>query len=158
MTELRADASTRIATVGPIGYFPIAPGTAGSVVGLVLIVVLHRLQVHPWASSVAVLTAVIYALGVWAAGRAEKIFGVTDPGYVVIDEVAGQCIVFILPPAGGWGWLVGGFILFRVFDVLKPFPARRSERLAGGWGIMMDDLVAGGYSAVVLFMMRLAFR
>lgn len=151
-------ASTRIATVGLVGYFPIVPGTAGSAVGVVLIVVLHRLRAHQWASCVAILSAVIYVLGVWAAGRAEKTFGVTDPGHVVIDEVAGQCLTFILQPAGGWMWLVGGFVLFRVFDVLKPFPSRRSEHLPGGWGIMTDDMVAGGYSAVALLLVRLAFR
>ncbi|MGH9327302.1 MAG: phosphatidylglycerophosphatase A family protein [Terriglobia bacterium] len=158
LTKRRAGAAVKLATVGPVGYFPIAPGTAGAVVGVALTVALHRCRVHHWASSVGIVAAVIYVAGVWAASRAERAFGVTDPSHVVIDEVAGQCVAFILQPAGGWAWLLGGFILFRVFDVLKPFPARRSERLPEGWGIMTDDIVAGGYSAVVLFLLRLVFR
>ena len=85
----------------------------------------------------------------WASGRAEKISGITDPSFVVIDEVAGQLITLFLLPFS-WKILIAGFILFRVFDVIKPFPARRAEKLHGGWGIMMDDVLAGLYGNILL--------
>lgn len=160
MNEKRPGLRVRIATVGPAGSFPVAPGTAGSVVGVVFIIILRRLLPEPrtFYLAVAIAVAVIYLVGVWSAGGAEKYFGVVDPGPVVIDEVAGQMVTFLLEPAGGWLWLLIGFILFRFFDVLKPFPARRAEHLPGGWGIMTDDIVAGVYSAIALFLAGLAVR
>ena len=77
-------------------------------------------------------------------------FGRIDPGQVVIDEVAGQIITFLATPRVTWKGLLAGFIIFRLFDIVKPFPARRAERFPGGWGIMMDDLIAGLYSLLVL--------
>lgn len=106
----------------------------------------------------AVLAAVIYACGVWASGRAERFYRATDPGAVVIDEVAGQIVVFLARPMAGWTVLLAGFILFRIFDVIKPFPAGRAERLPGGWGIMTDDVVAGAYGAAALFLLAFVFR
>ena len=103
----------------------------------------------PGGSLVAV-TVCLFAVGVWSAGKAEKVFGRVDPGQVVIDEVAGQIITFIATPRIGWMGLIAGFILFRVFDIVKPFPARQAERFPGGWGIMLDDVVAGLYSLIVL--------
>lgn len=160
MNEKRPGLRVRIATVGLAGSFPVAPGTAGSVVGVVFIIILHRLLPEPrtFCLAVAIAVAVIYLVGVWSAGGAEKYFGVVDPGPVVIDEVAGQMVTFLLEPAGGWLWLLIAFILFRFFDVLKPFPARRAEHLPGGWGIMTDDIVAGVYSAIALFLAGLAVR
>jgi phosphatidylglycerophosphatase A len=92
----------------------------------------------------------IFVIGVWAASRAERFFGRTDPGHVVIDEVAGQVITFLAQPQASWKWLLAGFVLFRFFDVVKPFPARRAERLPAGWGIMTDDVLAGLYSLAAL--------
>ncbi len=158
MTEPRPDVAVQVATVGPVGHFPIAPGTAGSLVGMACVAVLQRLvgDARTFSIAVAVLGIILYGVGVWAASRAEKYFGATDPGAVVIDEVAGQILTFILRPLPGWLWLLAGLGLFRLFDVLKPFPARRAERLPGGWGIMTDDVVAGAYSAVALFLLGLA--
>ena len=89
-------------------------------------------------------------MGVWSAGKAEKAFGRVDPGEVVIDEIVGQIITFLATPKVSWIWLLAGFFLFRAFDIVKPFPARRAERLPGGWGIMLDDVIAGLYALIVL--------
>jgi phosphatidylglycerophosphatase A len=95
----------------------------------------------------------IFILGVWAASGAEKFFGQPDPHYVVIDEVVGQMLTFLARPHSSWKWLLIGFILFRIFDVAKPFPVRQAERLPAGWGIMMDDVAAGIYSLAVLLLL-----
>jgi phosphatidylglycerophosphatase A len=141
-----------IATGLGAGYFPLAPGTAGSALGLALVIAFRQTSLGSLGLS-ALLTAVaglLLGLGVWSAGKAEKQFGRTDPGQVVVDEVAGQIITFLATPRVGWKWLIVGFILFRAFDIVKPFPARRAERFPGGWGIMLDDVVAGFYSLIVL--------
>ncbi len=121
---------------------------------------LGRLPLHrPAAIAVlAVSCAALFALGVWAAGEAEKFFGRTDPGQVVVDEVVGQMLTFLLLPHATWKWLVGGFLLFRAFDIVKPFPARQAERIPRGWGIMLDDVVAGLYSLAVLAVIGLVNR
>lgn len=141
-----------IATVAGAGYFPVAPGTVGSAVGAALVALLWW-QVPARAEQALILAAAIVAvffLGVWAATEAEKHFERTDPGTVVIDEVAGQFATLLLAPHYNWKWLLGGFLLFRIFDIIKPFPARRAERLPGGWGIMTDDVIAGLYGLVVM--------
>lgn len=106
----------------------------------------------------AVSSAVILGLGVWAAGRAEEFFGRTDPGQVVVDEVVGQMITLLLLPHATWVWLLGGFLLFRAFDIVKPFPARQAERFPRGWGIMMDDVIAGVYGLAMLGVIGLIKR
>ena len=129
------------ATVAYCGYVPVAPGTAGSVVGLVVLALLR------WNGSPVVELSTIVgvsALGVWASTIAEQHFGTTDPKPVVIDEVAGMLITFALLPVG-WLGALAGFLVFRVLDIIKPFPAGYLERLPGGWGIMADDLAAGVY-------------
>lgn len=156
MTDSRPNLAVRLATCGPVGYAPVAPGTAGSLVGVALVAAIGRLPAEGWvlSSLLAVLVAATFLAGAWAAARAEKFFGRTDPGQVVIDEVAGQMTTFLLWPGASFAWLIAGFVLFRAFDVLKPFPAGRAERVPGGWGIMLDDLVAGGYSLAVMAGLR----
>ena len=135
-----------IATAGYCGYFPIAPGTAGSAAGVLVYLIVH------WAgSSIVELAAIalIFAAGSWAATHAERFFGGIDPGPVVIDEVLGMLITLALIPAG-WTAMVAGFLLFRVFDIIKPFPADRLEKLHGGFGIMADDAMAGVYANLAL--------
>lgn len=124
------------------------PGTAGSALGLALVAGLGRLPLdRPWLmASLALSALTVFVLGIWAAGHSEKFFARVDPGPVVIDEVVGQMITFFARPDARWRWLILGFLLFRIFDVVKPFPARRAERLPRGWGIMLDDVVAGTYS------------
>ena len=135
-----------IATAGYCGYFPIAPGTAGSAAGLV-VYLLIRWAGSPIAEAAAI--AVIFAAGTWAATRAERYFGGIDPGPVVIDEVLGMLITLAFIPAG-WSAALAGFLLFRVFDVIKPFPANRLEKFHGGFGIMADDAMAGVYANLAL--------
>lgn len=95
------------------------------------------------------LTAALFVVGVWAAGVAEDHFRLEDPGPVVIDEVVGMLVALLFTGAGVAG-AVAGFVLFRVFDIVKPYPAARLERLRGGLGIMADDVVAGVYANLVL--------
>ena len=121
-----------IATVGYCGYSPFAPGTVGSAAGLVVYLLVW------WAHSPILEIALIlglFAAGVWAGTTAEQYFGGIDPGPVVIDEVVGMLITLALIPVG-WSGAVVGFLLFRIFDVIKPFPAGRFEQLHGGLGVM----------------------
>jgi phosphatidylglycerophosphatase A len=149
-----------IATSGGVGFFPIWPGTMGAAVGVVVMAALQRLPLTEvgLSATVGLAASAILGLGVWAAGRAERLFGCRDPGPVVVDEVAGQMVTFLACPGASWKVLLAGFALFRFFDVVKPFPAGRAEHLPGGWGIMADDLVAGIYSAASLSAVRFALK
>jgi phosphatidylglycerophosphatase A len=160
VTDRRAGLAIWIATAGGAGYFPIAPGTAGSAVGVLMVVGLGLLGLpRVWSSVlVGVVALLLSAVGVWAAGEAEIFFGRNDPGQVVIDEVVGQMLTFLLMPHATWKWLLGGFLLFRAFDIIKPFPARQAERFPRGWGIMMDDVIAGLYSLAVLSVLGIVIR
>jgi phosphatidylglycerophosphatase A len=141
-----------IATVAGAGFFPVAPGTAGAAVGAALVALLWWKGPPPADQELLLIAAIVavYFLGVWAATEAEKHFGRTDPGAVVIDEVAGQFATLLCAPHHNWKWLLAGFLLFRIFDVIKPFPARRAEHLPGGWGIMTDDVIAGFYGLLAM--------
>jgi phosphatidylglycerophosphatase A len=194
-----------VATAAGLGYLPKAPGTFGSLAGLILALV-------PWWAMFGLMTAVVSAMrgngslfffvsgrhwdaflwmqivltlllaviGVWSADRAAQFWQQTDPQRVVIDEVSGQHLALLIGcgipiwwrsvaefpwnglPLGlvtsrsvlNWKYLLLGFILFRVFDIWKPFPARQAESLPGGWGIMTDDWVAGIYAALGLWVAR----
>ncbi len=199
-----------IATALGVGYAPTAPGTFGSLVGVVTAMLTslfflrphsvgdlfsrqrladrtlidhHFLvpgaDIHDSMLVVPVTCAIFLVLflafvGVWSAGKAADFAGIKDPQFVVIDEVAGQHITLILPliPLAmpnlsahmdfseyaiysalsmlNWRYLVAGFVLFRLFDIWKPFPIRNLEKLRGGWGIMADDWLAGVYAAILL--------
>ena len=160
MTKPRAGPAIWIATAGGAGYFPVAPGTAGSLVGIAIIVGLGLLPLGGFAAGAVLAAAslVLFFVGVWAAGVAEKHFGRTDPGQVVIDEVVGQMLTLLLIPHATWKWLLGGFLLFRAFDIVKPFPARQAERIPRGWGIMVDDVIAGLYGLAVVTVIGLVHR
>jgi phosphatidylglycerophosphatase A len=135
-----------LATVGYAGYFPIAPGTVGSAAGLVVYLLVW------WSQSPIVevgLIVVLFAAGVWAGTTAERYFGGIDPGPIVLDEVVGMLITLAFIPVGLSG-AIAGFVLFRIFDVIKPFPARRLEALHGGLGVMADDAMAAVYANVSL--------
>ena len=135
-----------IATCGYVGYVPVAPGTAGSIAGLALYGAARMLG----GTYVEIgLLAVVLAVGVWSSSASERHFGKTDPGVVVIDEVAGMLIT-LLGLGVTWSGALVGFLAFRFFDVVKPFPARRAERLRSGWGVMADDVVAGVYAHLAL--------
>ncbi|HKP84330.1 MAG TPA: phosphatidylglycerophosphatase A [Pyrinomonadaceae bacterium] len=136
-----------IATCG-VGYLPLIPGTFGSLVGVGIFLLLSRTA----GGLVVVIIAVTFA-GIWAGSRTEELVGRKDPGKVVIDEVAGQLIA-TLPLAFFQQWSIAAvmvsFVLFRFFDIVKPYPANRLQDLKGGAGIMFDDLVAGVYAAVLV--------
>ena len=131
------------------GFSPVAPGTAGSLLAAVLYLPLRPYFAGPrWPVGLA-LVGVVTLVGVWSAGVIERSLGKKDPGRVVIDEVAGQWLAFLAVPFS-WPLWGAGFFIFRFMDIVKPFPARWMERLPGGWGIMLDDLVAGAYTLIIL--------
>jgi phosphatidylglycerophosphatase A len=201
--------SLAIATAFGLGYLPSAPGTFGSLAGMILAmsplwfmtlvpfvasafggigitnVSLGSLTLDVFTFSQCLLTVGVALIGVWTADRASKFWGTKDPQKVVIDEVSGQHLALLLggfwpwnapPPsvlsgdhpilwsshplglsmvmAPNWKYLLLGFILFRVFDIWKPFPARQAESLPGGLGIMADDWIAGIYAALGLWIAR----
>ena len=135
-----------IATGFYSGYLPKAPGTWGSLVGLLLFFLLHTLSLPVYLAVVAGL----FVVGSFAAGEAEKILDNRDPGVVVIDEIVGMLITMIAVPLTPLTMALG-FILFRLFDIVKPFPVNIfDQRFHGGLGIMLDDVVAGIYSLISL--------
>ena len=133
-----------IATVFGVGYAPVAPGTFGSAAGLLLWWLLPASTAVQGAAIVLTFIA-----GSWGGSVAERHFRRTDPGQVVIDEVMGMLITLFLNPVG-WKGALAGFLLFRVFDVIKPYPANRLEQLHGGVGVMADDAMAAVYANFVL--------
>lgn len=132
-----------------IGYVPVASGTFGSAAGLVLWLALPSTTIIQAAT-----IALLFAIGAWTAGLVERRLEVTDPPVVVIDEVMGMLVTLFLNPVG-WRGAAAGFVLFRISDVIKPYPAGRLERLPGGLGVMADDLMAGVYANVALRAIRL---
>jgi len=135
-----------LATVAYCGYFPVAPGTVGSAAGLVVYLLVWWTQSR--VLEVALIAAT-FAAGTWAATHAERYFGGIDPGPVVIDEVLGQLVTLAFIPVG-WRAALIGFVLFRIYDVIKPYPANRLEKFHGGLGIMSDDAAAGVYANITL--------
>jgi phosphatidylglycerophosphatase A len=134
-----------LATVGGLGYAPIAPGTFGSAAGVALYWFTRHWPVAWQLSLIAVVTIV----GIWASTVAARHFDREDPGHVVIDEVAGQLVTLAFTGAGAAATVLA-FFVFRIFDIVKPYPANRLEALHGGTGIMADDLMAGVYGCVVM--------
>jgi phosphatidylglycerophosphatase A len=146
-----------VATGGGLGFSPVAPGTAGSA-GCAILVWFLAPEITVAGTPVAILAAVLSAaafaaMSVWFADRAEVIYGHDSPR-IVIDEFAGFIISILLLPKTALVF-VAAFLLFRVMDIVKPFPARRAEALPGGLGIVADDLVAGVYANLLLRLMLL---
>ena len=137
-----------VATVGGVGHAPIAPGTAASAV-----TVLFLWLVPLSRPAVVLFVIVITAAGTWAAHEAERALGGKDPGAIVIDEVAGMALSVLTLPLTP-GVLVAAFLLFRLFDIVKPYPANALQRLPGGVGVMIDDLIAGLYALLLLVAAR----
>ena len=160
-----------------LGYIPKAPGTAGSLGGVAIALKIAdlaseslplgdiplelylQLVPHLYHVYLGAAVLVVSVVGVWCSGAVARHLGEKDPQFVVIDEISGQMIAYlgcngINFAAGGWKYLLAGLILFRVFDIWKPFPARQAEKLPGGWGIMADDWVAGLYAALGLWLAR----
>ena len=141
-----------VASCGYAGYFPFAPGTVGSAVG-VLVDRLLRATVPVWTQGLVIVALTI--VGIVAADIVEKDTH-EDPSLVVVDELVGMLLSVFLLPLSLVG-LVMGFFIFRIFDIIKPFPCRQSERLPGGLGIMTDDVIAGVYTNIVLRLIGLAW-
>ena len=159
-----------------VGYIPGAPGTYGSAVGVGIYFVLARVVIaftpinaaevmcaNPWLKPSAIVflgvvrAAVMVSLlalclaGIWASNRSIPLLGNNDPSEAVVDEVMGQLITFCFIPFGaGWPFILAGFLLFRLFDIWKPYPVRTLEVLPGGLGICSDDIVAGVYAGICL--------
>jgi phosphatidylglycerophosphatase A len=135
-----------ISTCGYVGYAPIAPGTFGSAAGLLVFY-----AVRSTGSTVVELLVIVllFAVGIWSGTAAEHHFGGVDPGPIVLDEVVGMLITLALLPVSPMGAFVG-FVVFRVLDVIKPFPSARFEKLPGGLGVMADDGMAAIYGNLVM--------
>ena len=165
-----------VATACGLGYAPIAPGTFGSLAGIAVYCGTFKLgelwiraatrsgaEVLPPPETVAFVLECVVALalvflGVWSSDRVAAHSGIKDPQIVVLDEVSGQQLSLLLATKFGtalsWKYLLLGFILFRLFDIWKPFPARQAESLPGGWGIMADDWIAAVYAGIGLWIAR----
>ncbi len=128
------------------GYSPLAPGTAGSLVGILLYILLKNIS----SASYITVVALLIVTGVYISAQAENIFQKKDCSNIVIDEIAGMLITLAFLP-GGIKFIITGFIMFRIFDIIKPFPIRTIDRnLGGGWGIMLDDVLAGVFANLSL--------
>ncbi len=135
-----------LASVFGTGYSPVASGTVASLLTAVAIWLLPFTTVR-----LAVTLVVVTIIGLWAGSRVERALGRKDPGVIVIDEVAGMLLsVILLPLPLSIPVLVTAFLLFRLFDIRKPFPARESQALTGGMGVMVDDLIAGFYTVILI--------
>ena len=165
-----------IASCG-VGYLPLAPGTWGSLVGVALYFFLFVFSHHVlfarvehnqfnqqlvWTlelTGILVVVFLVTMIGIWAASRAEKLLRKKDPSIVVIDEVAGQMIALLSGPLWlhTWWSILSAFLLFRAFDIWKPYPIRRLEALESGLGVMADDIVAGAYALIVNSLMISAY-
>ncbi|HEX6278387.1 MAG TPA: phosphatidylglycerophosphatase A [Pyrinomonadaceae bacterium] len=161
--------SLAVTTFG-VGYLPLAPGTWGSLVGAGLYLIVDHLVAFfalgfrsniselgwnpflAWVHSIVlILFLLLTLLGIWAAGRATELLGNSDPSEAVVDEVIGQLIVFLFVPFGvGWVFVIAGFLLFRIFDIWKPYPIDYLQVLPGGIGVCADDILAGVYAGVCL--------
>lgn len=155
-------------TTWGVGYLPLAPGTFGSMVAVAFYVGLERslkfleqsvfhLSINTpssdaWThSGIAVSLAVFVLIGIWASGRAIPLLGDLDPSEAVVDELMGQFITFLFVPFGlAWPLILAGFLLFRLFDIWKPYPIDDLQVLPGGIGVCADDIVAGVYAGICL--------
>lgn len=151
-----------------VGYLPIAPGTWGSMVGVGIyllaawcvnfvehfILVHHGLPVsfNAWVHISILVSLLLFCfLGIWASGRSTDFFGAKDPSKTVVDEVMGQLITFLfIPFTSSWKFILAGFLLFRLFDIWKPYPIDSLQDLPGGIGICADDILAGVYAGICL--------
>ena len=152
MAKLKLLLATGLGT----GYLPVAPGTWASAAVAALYMVLACTGASAAAIAIAMaLVAILAALGcVWSGDTAEQAFGRKDPRQMTLDEFAGQALTYLLLPvrggwAGNWPVVLVGFLAFRLFDIIKPPPANALQRLRAGWGIAVDDLIAGAYANIV---------
>ncbi len=166
--------SLAVTTCG-VGYLPLAPGTWGSMVGVLIYLLFGRIesgfgiyflhrgwnaeQITAWIHAFNLIVFLLFCLlGVWAASRAVGLFRHKDPPQAVVDEVIGQLIVFLFIPFNvDWFYIVSGFLLFRLFDIWKPYPIDSLQNLPAGIGVCADDILAGVYGGTCLALLY-AFR
>jgi phosphatidylglycerophosphatase A len=151
---MRAKAANAISTWFGCGYSPVAPGTVGTLAGLAIAVLIEYFA--GWNPLwFAALATIVTLPAIWSAGETARQTGIEDPQFVVVDEVVGQWLALAgaraLNLKANWIAWLAAFLLFRLFDIWKPFPVRQLESLPGGVGIVADDLMAGLYAALVLF-------
>ena len=127
-----------------IGYFPLAPGTLGSLIAFIAWILLPETSII----SLIIAISIIFIIGVFSTGFIEKSYKIQDPSYIIIDEWVGMWIALLFVP-NETIWLVLSFVLFRLFDILKIYPVNKMEKLNGGMGIMLDDVVAGLYAGSI---------
>ena len=149
-----------IATCG-VGYLPLMPGTFGSLLAVGIFLLFAKITTGSLLVAVVLFLIFVSAVvGIWAGTRTEQLLGRKDPGKIVVDEVAGQFIaLFPITLFSRWSTpaVIVSLILFRFFDIVKPYPANRLQDLKGGAGVMFDDLVAGVYAAVVVLVILIVF-
>lgn len=148
---IRASLANTISTWFGCGYSPKAPGTAGAAAAIAIAILIEHYTGWPpltfaWLAIIASVPAI------WAAGESARQANVKDPQFVVVDEVVGQWLALAGARTLNWKSWLAAFLLFRLFDIWKPVPARQLESLPGGLGIVADDLMAGVYAALVLFL------
>ena len=166
-SKMRQSKGNRIAEIIATGFgsgqSPIAPGTVGTIVAIPLFLLIRFLLnsiflfgIPMWVMYTGV-TGLLILTGVWASGRYEAVYRKKDPGSVVIDEIAGYFIAMIGQPVS-WPWILAAFFLFRLFDIVKLWPANIVDaRMTGGWGIMLDDIIAGIQTMLVLTIIASVF-
>ena len=145
MNTITRAAAIFIAQGAYVGKFPFAPGTVGTLAAVVLYLGMMRLSPVPYL----VLCFFLFLAGTWASGRAEVALGRKDSPTIVIDEIVGYLAAMFLLPIG-WAYVVAGFFLFRLLDIVKPFPLKRLQDMRGGPGVMLDDIGAALYTNIIL--------
>jgi phosphatidylglycerophosphatase A len=148
----RSPAAFLIGTWFGCGYAPVGPGTAGSLAALIIAIGLNYYAGFG-RGMLLLLTAILLAPGIWAAGVVAKQTNIPDPHIVVVDEVIGQWITLAGAATFNWKTWLAALLLFRLLDIWKPAPARQLESLPGGWGIVADDVMAGLYGALAIFVL-----
>jgi phosphatidylglycerophosphatase A len=142
-----------IATCG-VGYMPLVPATWGSLAGVGLYLLAQTVNVNFTHFVPVIFLIGLFLIGIWSAARVVKLTGRKDPRIVIIDEIVGQLVTFLFVPAQfNWWIIIIGFFAFRLFDILKPFPANRLENLPNGLGVMADDVMAGFYAGGLLYLL-----
>jgi phosphatidylglycerophosphatase A len=142
-----------IATSGGLGFAPIAPGTAGSLAGVVL-GLLWTPEIGGWLPLAAV--AVLFVIGVAVSTRVERDLQALDPSCIVIDETVAMWLILLAVPAASWQQAIIPFLVFRLFDIVKPPPLKWMAKAPGGWGVMLDDIGAAVYTILVLLLIAFA--
>ena len=139
-----------LATWFGCGYFPVGPGTVGSLAAIAIAALLH-IYLGAGRATLLIVTLALLLPAIWASTQTARLMNREDPGAVIVDEVLGQWVTLLGATALVWKSFLAAFVLFRVFDIWKPWPVRNLEKLPGGVGIVADDLAAGLYGALILY-------